>query len=154
MRSGESNRYKVKSATKMLSFLISQGIKFLLSSYLKVLKCPLYNLHVSQFGTQAGGMGVPLNSQGHSIQALEMSVSLRDDTETIAIMQYGCRTDYTTYYKHVTGIYRMESCLNARSCYWVGLITILQCFLTHIYYFFIFKFNNLVYLKYCTVFLT
>lgn len=40
-------------------------------------------------------------SQGHSIQALEMSISLRDDTNTIAIMQYGCRTDYTTYYKHI-----------------------------------------------------
>lgn len=86
MRSGESNRYKVESANKMLSFLISQVIKFLLSSYLKVLKCHLYNLYVSQFGTQAGGMSVPLNSQGHSIQALEMSVSLRDDTETIVIM--------------------------------------------------------------------
>lgn len=137
----------------MLSFLISPVTKFLLPSYLKVLKCHLDDLHVSQFGTQACGMGVP--SQGHSIQALEMSVSLRDDTNTIAIMQYGCRTDYTTYYKHITGIYRMESCLNARSCYWVGLITILQSFLTHIYYFFfIFMFNNLVYLKYCTVFLT
>lgn len=133
MRSGESNRYKVESATKMLSFLISHVIKFLLSSYSKVVKCHLYNLHVSQIGTQAGGMGVPLNSQGHSIQALETSISLRDDTETIAIMQYGCRTDYTTYYKHVTGIYRMESCLNARSCYWVGLITILQSFFyTHL----------------------
>lgn len=138
MISGESNRYKVESATKMLSFLISHVIKFLLSSYSKVVKCHLYNLHVSQIGTQAGGMDVPLNSQGHSIQALETSISLRDDTETIAIMQHGCRTDYTTYYKHITGIYRMESCFNARSCYWVGLITILQSFLTHIYYFFLF----------------
>lgn len=136
----------------MLSFLISQVIKFLFSSYLKVLKCHLYNLHVSQSGTQAGGMGIPLNSQGYSTQALETSVSLKDGTETIAIVQYGCRTDYTTYYKHITGIYRMESCFNARSCYWVGLNYFYKVFLHTSTTFFIFMFNNLVYLKYCTVF--